>query len=361
MKAEQPQVVVQIVQKLVPGDLENMAIELMRLQPVRTLIISLEGNLDQAIADWPVLKEIESNLIFLNKQPGYQWRLLNKLWRIFKVHQVSAVHTHHIGPLFYGGLVARMAGIVKVVHTEHDAWHLAQFKRRILERILLAIVRPIFIADARQVANQVSYYLQRDHVQVIRHGINLDKFCPGDKSFSRQTLNLPEDITIIGSAGRLERIKGHDVLIASLAQLPDTTHLALAGEGSCELALRKQAKLLNVEHRVHFLGLIEDMPLFYRALDLFCLPSRSEGMPLAPLEAQSCGIPALLTNVGANAEALCYSTGHLVEADSPDKMATAILLLLAQSYHGTPRSFIAQHCDAKVMAAAYNRIVNCIN
>lgn len=350
--------VIQVVQHLCPGGIETMALDLATFceQDEKTFIISLEGNLENAITAWPRLEPFKDQLIFLDKEPGLRPSLVLRLKRLLKNLNADVVHTHHIGPLLYAGLAARLAGIKCLIHTEHDAWHLDNARRRKLARWAVKLLRPLLVADADTVATSMKKHLQCDDIRIIRNGIDTERFIPGDKTRARQHLGLPEDALIIGCSGRLEKVKGQEVLINAMAWLPNDVHLALAGAGSTETALRKQAKYIGIESRIHFLGRIDEMPGFYQALDVFCLPSLNEGLPLSPLEAQACNIPAVVTDVGGAHETLCPLSGKLTPKGDAQTMADNLSTMLDRSCDHSPRRFVQQHGDVHLMASAYAKL-----
>ncbi|WP_039850174.1 MULTISPECIES: glycosyltransferase [Grimontia] len=349
--------IVQVVQHLRPGGLEVMALELMNFSTFRNnmKIVSLEGNLESAIAAWPRLEAHKDQLIFLNKQPGLSYALVKQLKRVLRELKADVVHTHHIGPFFYGGLASRLNGMAHM-HTEHDAWHYSEKSHRLLHRIVSLIAKPVEVADADIVAQGMMDLPGIHQLKVIKNGIDTSRFIPGDKFKARKALNLPSGVKLIGASGRLEEVKGHGVLIEAMADLPAHYHLAIAGSGSLESALKDQAERLAIDHRVHFLGHVESMPTFYQSLDLFCLPSFNEGFPLAPLEAQSCGIPTAVTDVGGAVETLCPKTGLLLKAGDSADMAEKILPFLYESRTQNPRDFVMCHADVRNMAKAYDSL-----
>lgn len=351
--------VIQVVQHLRPGGIETLALDLLSFAPTdeKNIIVSLEGDLETAITQWPRLKPFAARLIFVNKQPGLTPSLLFTLARIFKETGASAVHTHHIGPLLYAGLAARLIGIKHLIHTEHDAWHLTNSKRRLIQRWAVKLLQPTLVADAQTVANNMRKHLKcKNKIIVIRNGIDSDYFTPGNKTMARAELKLAADVQIIGCSGRMEKVKGQSVLIHALTQLPISVHIAFAGSGSTEPALRALVAQLKVKERVHFLGHIEQMPTFYQALDLFCLPSLNEGFPLSPLEAQSCNIAALVTDVGGAKETLCPDSGELIAADDSLAMAQRLAKMLKNPNHCQARDFVKQHGNVRTMTAAYARL-----
>ncbi|MCM2679541.1 glycosyltransferase [Echinimonas agarilytica] len=353
---------VQVVQHLRPGGIETMALDLQRIEngDDDAYIISLEGDKQAALNAWPRLKACSDRLIFMNKKTGLSLLLLIRLRRLLKSLNANAVHTHHIGPLIYGGLAARLAGIKTVIHTEHDAWHLRDSKRRLLQQWIIARVNPMLVADADLVARdmQQSLGLNREQIRIIKNGVNTHQFVTGDKADARKCLKLPENVPLIGCAGRLELEKGHKVLLEAMAILDPKIHLVLAGDGSQRAALEQQAQAANISHRVHFLGAIETMPTFYQSLDLFCLPSFFEGLSLVILEAQACGIPAVVTHVGASHEALCPRTGKLVEPGSPFALAQALETEIGRTHQESPRHFVKQSGDLRATVRHYAALRN---
>jgi len=352
--------VIQVVQRLQPGGIETLVLDLASLtsQKHKVFIISLEGNKNQSLANWPRLDSFSKQLIFLNKKPGWRLKSLTNLIKIYQDLNPDVVHTHHIGPLIYGGLAARMTGIQCLVHTEHDAWHLKNFKRRILQRLAFNFTNPHLVADSKHVAYALEKRLPGCKPIVIPNGININHFVPGNKSEARRKLNLPLKDKIIGCAARLEPVKGHRYLLTALKTLDNDIHLALAGNGQEKEALKKQAQSLNISHRVHFLGHVNNMPSFYQSLDVFCLPSLCEGLPLSPLEAQSCGIPVVVTRTGGSPESTCTSSGLIVEPGQISELALALNTLLSTPQHKNPREFTKKCGDVRIMIEAYESIYN---
>ena len=336
--------IIQVVQRLSPGGIEVMALEMLRLheQNVKAYIVSLEGSKKAMLRQWPRL------------QP-YAERL-NKIFRRLKA---SAVHTHHIGPLLYGGTAARLAGVKRWIHTEHDAWHLDDPKRKKLEKNAVRLLRPNMVADSRPVAEALASSMGLKNIKIIGNGIDTDTFKPGNATAARNHLRLPLNVKLIGCAGRMEPEKGQKVLLNALSYLPPETHLAFAGSGSEYPALKAQSVSLGFSHRVHFLGHVDEMATFYQALDVFCLSSFKEGMPLAPLEAQACGIPAVLPKIGACEDGLCPKTGALVVPGAPVALAMALNRILKRESTDTPRAFVCEHANAQTMTHAYTEL--CLN
>ncbi|SON53114.1 glycosyltransferase [Vibrio tapetis] len=347
--------IVHVVQKLAPGGLETLTLDLANhAQPQdHVIIVSLEGNKEQALQDWPRLESHADQLVFLNKAAGVQVNLLKELIKLFNLVKPHVVHTHHIGPLVYASIAAKISGVPHRIHTEHDAWHLKNAKAVRLEKWALKIATPTLVADAARVKAHLDSCFGYANTVTIKNGIDCAKFLPNSLPLARMHYGFPMDKTIIGSAGRLEHVKGHDLLISAMRFLPANIMLVIAGDGSKKEALQNLVKKLELEERVKFVGLVDDMARFYQTLNIFCLPSRHEGFPLSPLEAQSCGVPTAVTQVGAAEETLCPYSGRLMSPNNPINMASVVLEMLENPSQKSPRDFVLENNDVNKMAQAY--------
>jgi glycosyltransferase involved in cell wall biosynthesis len=244
-------VIVHVVQHLKPGGIESFALEFQRAaQPFFEVhIISLEHH--KVNNYWNNIDGFKEFIHTLDKKPGWQANIFIQLKAFFEKVNPIYVHTHHIGPLVYGGIAARLANIDKIIHTEHDAWHLADGKERLLQKMIMRFVRPIYVADADFVAKQINLLMPTKKTSlkpvVITNGVDTEKFKPS--TVSKKTLlekaNLPTELKFIGCAARFESVKAHHVLIHALSQLPHNVGLLLAGTGSLQEELSQLVINLN--------------------------------------------------------------------------------------------------------------------
>lgn len=352
--------IVQIVQHLQPGGLETMVLNLSQAnechQPMH--IVSLEGSKAALLAAWPALRPFAERIHCLEKTAGWSLATLYHLVLLLRRLRPAAVHTHHLGPMLYGGLASRLARVPTLVHTEHDAWYLDDPHQRTLALLGVRILKPVLVADATLVASQLQAKLGQLSPTVIPNGIDEQRFAPGAINPARHELGLPQEVKLIGCAARLESVKGHQLLLEAIHTLPDEVHLALAGVGSLQNALQQQCEQLGISHRVHFLGLVENMPRFYQGLDLFCLPSLAEGMPLCVLEAQACGVAVVMSDVGAAREIVCQASGHILSERDPGRLGQLLAqgLLHCHSLRAVTREFVCQQSSLSRMAEAYQQL-----
>lgn len=352
-------VIVHVVQHLKPGGIESFALEFQRAaQPFFDVhIVSLEK---QGIKKyWNNIDGFKEFIHMLDKKPGWQASTFTQLKQFFEKVNPLYVHTHHIGPLIYGGIAARLANVDNIIHTEHDAWHLADLKPRLLQRIFINIVRPIYVADANFVAEQVHRLMPSLNPVVIPNGIDTKRFKPSCKNKQKllKQAGLPTELKFIGCAARLESVKAHDVLIKAVHDLPSNIGLLLAGTGSLKAQLQKLVIDLGLKERVFFLGHVDDMTTFYPLIDVFCLSSSNEGLPLSPMEAQACGVPAVLTDVGGCKEAVCSETGLVVQPNNPTLLSQALLHSLNNNSNHSPRAFIEKQRSINNMMKQYISLI----
>ena len=172
--------------------------------------------------------------------------------------------------------------------------------------------------------------IPHDKITIHRTGLDRSVFRPLDKAEARARLNLPADAPLLATVGALIPRKGQAFAIEALAQLPDT-HLLLAGAGADEAALRARAAALGLTERVHFLGAVPhgELPWVLSAADVFVLPTASEGLANAWVEALACGTPVVTTPIPGAQELLTDPAwGRMTEREGT-AIAAAVRDLLA--------------------------------
>ncbi|BBB12587.1 glycosyltransferase [Sphingopyxis sp. FD7] len=160
-------------------------------------------------------------------------------------------------------------------------------------------------------------------------GIDTARFHPGDRAAARAALGF-DDAPAILSVGALIERKGQALVIAALPALPGVDYW-LAGAGEAETRYRALARRLGVEARVHFMGPVAhaDLPLFYRAADVVVMPSASEGLANAWVEALACGTPIVISDAGGAAELVRLPAAGRIVPRTPGAIAEAVQDILA--------------------------------
>jgi teichuronic acid biosynthesis glycosyltransferase TuaC len=164
-----------------------------------------------------------------------------------------------------------------------------------------------------------------ERLQVLRNGVDLERFAPLARDEARRALGWPDQPTLL-VVGRLLESKGQHLAIEALNALPEFC-LCIVGEGPRHAALQALARQHGVAERVRFCGQVEHTALarYYSAADLLVLPSEREGMPNVVLEAMACGTDLVATAVGGIPEIVDGSTvGGLMRERSAAGLAHAV-------------------------------------
>ncbi|MDB5445443.1 MAG: glycosyltransferase family 4 protein [Phenylobacterium sp.] len=163
-----------------------------------------------------------------------------------------------------------------------------------------------------------------ERTMVLRNGVNLELFRPGDRVAARAALDLAGFVVL--SVGSLIPRKGHALTIEALRRWPDCT-LLIAGDGPLRAELQHLARRLGVAERVRFLGDVPhaELPSLYNAADAMVLASDREGWANVLLESMACGTPVVATDVNGAAEVVrSRAAGLLVRMRTPDALARAL-------------------------------------
>jgi D-inositol-3-phosphate glycosyltransferase len=193
-----------------------------------------------------------------------------------------------------------------------------------------------FIANTSTEASElVSLYgAARDRVDVVAPGVDLATFHPGDRGAARAALAFPPEQFHIVFAGRIQKLKGPQVLVAAVAELrrrrPDiSVAVSILGSGSGSEALALQPLIdeagLTDEVRLYPPVTAAHLAQWFRSADAVVMPSFSESFGLVALEAQACGTPVVVANVGGLPQAISDGrSGLLVNGHAAPAWAEAL-------------------------------------
>lgn len=303
-----------------------------------------------------------------------------RLAAAFKRRPVELLHTNNVG-CEESAVAARLAGIPRVLGTFHiDSRVDVSNRNNGLRHRALEFVSNQCLHAAIAVSDDTGrQWIRRTRlaprrVVTIRNGIDPAAAAPNiDRATARRDFGLPtaEGALIVGGVGRLDPVKGFDVLLDAIALLapqhPKLT-LVLAGDGPARYALQQQAARLNIKNRVHFLGFCKDVREVYAALDIFAMPSRCEALPYALLEAMTAQLPAVASRIGGVPEVVVPGeTGLLIPVGDHHALAAALASLLnnpdlRQQMGRAARQRVIEHFSEREMIAQtlaiYRRLLN---
>jgi glycosyltransferase involved in cell wall biosynthesis len=282
---------------------------------------------------------------------------------VLRRHRIALAHCHEFSMAVYGAWAAWQARVPHLV-TMHGGRYYAHRLRRRLALRMGAILGGRMVAVSHDLANQLGrdLWLPASRITTIANGV---RYVPATHSTLRQELDLAAEDRLALAIGNLYPVKGHRFAVEALALLRDRhprLHLAIAGRGDTAEALQLLARERGVAPRLHLLGLRADIPNLLAGADVFVLPSLSEGLPLALLEAMFSGRPIVASDVGEVRNALGDgAAGMLVPSGDASALAGALDTLLAAPARAHELATRARHratseYDISRMVARYAAI-----
>ena len=255
------------------------------------------------------------------------WLFLNTLFFLFKnSKKITVIHAQGFNAAFIGRILSpvfkkRLVVSIHAIYNLRPGSGLASF-------ILWALKKADRILTLSSASKQelVKLGLPDKQVDVYTYWVDQSVFVPLVQGEARKRLGLQDKFTVL-FAGRLIEKKGADILLQVAVELKNEVVFIFIGDGPFEEKIKKAS--LGNPNVLHIGRLTnKDMPLYYNAADILCVPSKyEEGFGRVIIEALSCGIPVVASNRGGIPEAVSEDVGILVEPDA-ESFKKAILELL---------------------------------
>jgi sugar transferase (PEP-CTERM/EpsH1 system associated) len=328
--------VLHVVLSLETGGLENGVVNLINHSDSNNFVVDVlclreKGELASRV------NNPHSQVIFDGNKDHSLKTAIYKIFQANACGQYHIIHTHGFSTM----LAAYIANLIQIrnkpllINGEHGTLYFETFKHRILQKFLFFKMSHNFTVSAdlkQEIFNR--FNIKKDNFTPIINGVDTLKFTP-DQALAqpiRSELSLNKNDIIIGSVGRLVHVKNYKSLISAFASFSKSyphAHLVLAGDGSERKALEAQIEQYNLNNKIHLLGRRDDIANIINALDVFVLPSYSEGLSNTLLEAMSCATPVIACNVGGNPEIIVEGkTGYLYESDNVDALSDLLIKLI---------------------------------
>ncbi|MDB5266889.1 MAG: hypothetical protein JWN89_704 [Parcubacteria group bacterium] len=243
---------------------------------------------------------------------------------------VFHINSSKIGGL--GALAARMLRIRKVVFTSHG-WAFNE-ERPLYQKLIIKLLAwftillsHTTIAVSEKTKQDAGFPFIQKKLVVIRNGIGDIALLPRDTAREKLLPGIAPGTLLFGAITELHPTKGIDILLKAWAQFKKDHEgeLVIIGGGEEKENLEKVSKELGVEHTSHLKGFMLDARTLLSGFDVFLLPSRSEGMPYALLEAGRAGLPIIASRVGGIPEVVTDEvSGLLVPPKGVSQLASAL-------------------------------------
>jgi L-malate glycosyltransferase len=261
---------------------------------------------------------------------------------------VKVLHSHRYKENLAATALAWRCRIPCVVRTQHGMAEPFTGTRRVKQGLLQRLDRftarhttDCVICVSKEMQNRFVHLIKPDKIRIIYNGLDQERvFSELSQEEAKRRLGVRETCWLIGTAGRLDPIKRHDLFLSIAQHIlklhPDTRFL-IAGEGGEKGRLENMASNLGILDRVLFLGHRDDIYDLLRAMNVFLLCSDHEGLPMVLLEAVHLGVPVVARKVGGIPEVFENGvSGVLVDSAEPRPLAEACLTILARELKGEP-------------------------
>jgi len=259
-------------------------------------------------------------------------RDVHRMRHLLATGRFDIVHTHGSQDSWIVALANRPKRL-PVVRTKHNVFRI---RDHIGNRWLYGRAFDRIICISKAIVEQCAAkpYIPGDHLSLIHSAVELERYLqPDPASIAALRAQWSGCHPIVAIVGRLRREKGHRFLLEALVRLRHefpAILLLVAGEGSVRAELEQQVAALGIADLVRFLGFRSDVPEILAAADLFVMPSLSEGLGTAAIEASAAGRPIVASRVGGITDIICDGeTGRLVNPGDAADLARVIKEVLS--------------------------------
>lgn len=270
------------------------------------------------------LKALDVECLHLPIRGLYDLRSHVRLGRLIRAHGIDILHSHGRRATFYAANAGRLTSTPHVA-SAHSTNSWKSFSRP--ERVI-AISRAVHEALAAHGVNS-------ERLRTVYHGaFDLDRIASLNRIDRRKQLNLANTDIAIAMSGRFIKDKGHDLLLKAVHRLGKrgaNTHVFLIGADNSEWCGQIHALIgsLGLADNIHFIPYQEDVLPWLVAMDIMVVPSRREGLSLSLLEAASCGLAIIGSEVGGIPEVIEDDvTGLLFEPEDVDGLERCLDALI---------------------------------
>lgn len=293
---------------------------------------------------------------------------LFSLWRLLRREKCDVIETFTHDSNMLALPVAWLAGVPVRIATHHGVIeNFPRWRERIHTWQVNHGIAQLLVAVSSRIKQQaILEGVNDDRITVIKNGIAPLSFEGVNKSGLRKEAGLKDDDLFAVSVGRLVYQKAHSILIQAmpsiLKEYPNLK-LGICGDGVLRSELEAQILRLELSDSVRLLGIRDNVSSFLAVADVFVLPSRWEGLPIALLEAMSAGLPVVATKVeGVDEVVKDGEHGLLVSVDDAEELANAILQLLKDKQlrlkmGAAAKAHVLEHYTENIMCEKYFQLM----
>ena len=277
-------------------------------------------------------EELNVKIYYLNAERLQSPSLIIKLMRIFRTVRPDIVQTYCLNPNVFGGIAARWARVPVIIageltYNDQAPSGVKRFRDKLLKPInnLISDRASCRVFVSKAVKQHWTGNKNSDKYRIIYPAFNYEKLL-------ESTGQKPNDFPVLGTIARLSEEKRHIDLLRAMQLIIEkvpAAKLRIVGEGPMDRELRAKAAELGILDHIEFTGYAANSFNELKKIDIFVLPSRSEGFGISILEAMAAGLPVVATDVGGIPEQILDGeTGILIAPYQPEMIAKAVIYLL---------------------------------
>jgi len=252
------------------------------------------------------------------------------IYKFIKKHKINLIHAHEFHNSLYASIIGLLTGVQTICTFHGKNYHCDSFRNRMIMKFISKASKMVTVSEdiKKQICSLAN--INPSAINVIENGVFIPERI--DKGYLKAELNLPDNSVLIGSVGRLSKVKGHTYLIEAAKKVVagrPNIYFVISGDGPDKNILFNQIKRAGLSDKFFLLGNRNDISNILASLDIFVLPSLSEGTSLALLEAMCFEMPLIVTRVGNNPIILKNKPGNLlVDPARVDDLIESILLMI---------------------------------
>lgn len=291
--------------------------------------------------------------------------MLRSLSAAFRDRRIDVVHTHLWGASVWGRIGARLAGVARVVATEHNVDSWKGWHHLLIDRVLARLTDALVGVSGQVRDFYEGHGIGRGRWKVIYNGIDTSLPPLRERGEPYRALGISADAPVVGLVGRIVPVKAPEVFLQAVALAAKTVpglRALVIGDGPLRAEAQGVARRLGVDQRTVFTGLRKDVPDLLAGMDVLVFSSTREGLSIAMLEAMAAGVPVVATSVGGNPELIeSGDSGFLVPSGDAAAIAARVsdLLLdpaLMQRVSAAARRRVEERFSLATMVAAYETL-----
>jgi len=284
------------------------------------------------------LRKINIEPTIFRTSGSFDLGLIKKMVCYIKYNNINIIHSHLFGMNLYACIVGMLCNI-PVISTFHGLVDVKSTDKLINFKFLIINIissNVIYVSDSLYNNYRSKYYTNSSKSKVIYNGINIDIFNNINSQCLRKEFNFKIDDFIVGCIGDIRPIKGYDTLLESAKILTNNykniRFLIVGSQTGSGQDFNYKIRKYGLADIVKYIGYRNDVNNILKTIDIYVLPSISEGFSLSTIEAMAAGKPVIATRCGGPEEIITDSyDGLLVNVNDPEAISKAVEILMNDS------------------------------